>query len=56
MVREAVLLVLASAAIGYGTAWVLLAKLSTLKVSLGSFLPTLSPSICAPMPPCSPRP
>lgn len=42
MVREAVMLVLASAAIGYGTAWALLAKLSMLEPSLGAFLPTLS--------------
>ena len=42
MVREAVILVFASAAIGYGTAWALLTKLATLKPSLGAFLPTLS--------------
>jgi predicted permease len=44
MVREAVFLVLASAAMGYGTASALLAKLSRLKLSLGpqTFFPTLS--------------
>ena len=43
MVREAVVLVLASAILGYGLGWALLAKLATLPISLGAFMP--SPSI-----------
>ncbi len=42
MVREAVVLVLISACLGYAMSWALLLKLSTLKLSLGSFLPPLS--------------
>jgi len=42
MVREAVLLVLFSACLGYALSWALLVKLSTLELSLGSFLPPLS--------------
>ena len=42
MVREAVLLVLISACLGYAASWAFLVKLSTLELSLGSFLPPLS--------------
>ena len=42
LLREAVILVVAAAAIGYGSGWVLLAKLATLKPSLGTFLPSLT--------------
>lgn len=42
MVREAVFLVLIAACLGYAASWALLVKLSTLKLSLGSFLPPLS--------------
>ena len=43
MVREAVFLVLVSACLGYGSAWLLLTKLSTVLVyALGSFFPPVS--------------
>src|SRR5262249_19707581 len=41
MVREAVLLVLVSAGLGYAAAWALLVKVSTLNPSLGSIFPSL---------------
>ncbi len=46
MVREAVLLVMASASLGVAVAWMLLIELSRFTPSLGSFLPPLSLDLC----------
>jgi len=42
LIREAVLLVMVAAALGYGASWAILVKLSALTVSLGSILPPMS--------------
>jgi len=42
MTREAVLLVMGAACLGYGASWAMLVKLSALTVSLGTILPPMS--------------